>query len=116
MTRMISHECTFISNGLQLSCGRGHHAIVSAATEGMTSRAGSSLTALKMFMTYCTGLNPCTLCETYIYLYFFQGCFSMIAENFRSYVHLIGAFSIIVLLIEVSRWTLKDHALLQWVK
>ncbi|XP_032898312.1 tetraspanin-18 isoform X2 [Amblyraja radiata] len=30
-----------------------------------------------------------------------KGCFSMIAENFRSYVHLIGAFSIIVLLIEL---------------
>ncbi|GCB66232.1 hypothetical protein scyTo_0007843, partial [Scyliorhinus torazame] len=31
-----------------------------------------------------------------------KGCFSMIAENFRNYVHLIGAFSIIVLLIEIE--------------
>ncbi|XP_051890819.1 tetraspanin-18-like isoform X1 [Pristis pectinata] len=30
-----------------------------------------------------------------------KGCFSMIAENFRNYVHLVGAFSIIVLLIEL---------------
>ncbi|XP_067863478.1 tetraspanin-18B isoform X2 [Heptranchias perlo] len=31
-----------------------------------------------------------------------KGCFSMIAENFRNYVHLIGTFSIIVLLIELG--------------
>ncbi|XP_043572821.1 tetraspanin-18-like isoform X1 [Chiloscyllium plagiosum] len=31
-----------------------------------------------------------------------KGCFSMIAENFRNYVHLVGAFSIIVLLIELG--------------
>ncbi|XP_078276769.1 LOW QUALITY PROTEIN: tetraspanin-18-like [Rhinoraja longicauda] len=30
-----------------------------------------------------------------------KGCFSMIAENFQNYVHLIGAFSIVVLLIEL---------------
>ncbi|XP_069792544.1 tetraspanin-18B-like isoform X2 [Narcine bancroftii] len=29
-----------------------------------------------------------------------KGCFSMIAEKFRNYVHLVGAFSIIVILIE----------------
>ncbi|XP_059509432.1 tetraspanin-18-like isoform X2 [Stegostoma tigrinum] len=30
-----------------------------------------------------------------------KGCFSMIAKNFRNYVHLVGAFSILVLLIEL---------------
>uniref|UniRef100_UPI00398F5585 tetraspanin-18B-like n=1 Tax=Pristiophorus japonicus TaxID=55135 RepID=UPI00398F5585 len=35
-----------------------------------------------------------------------KGCFSMIAENFQNYIHLVGAFSIIVLLIELGAMAL----------